>query len=849
MERVLRWIWRLYPPAFRRRFVPEMERDLELRIEAGRGVGVGLVAEALLTLVRAWTRFIVRPVTLEGLVTDLAVALRSLRRAPGYAVAVVSILALALGANTAVFSVTHAVLLRALPYGAPERVYRIQPAPIGNVSPDRGWDVAPEVTALPHVEAAALYIENGGANLTTANATERISVTQVSDDFFGVLQVEPLLGPGLANVERADVVVLSYDLWRRRFGARQDVLGTRIELNDEPYEVVGVMPDDVAFPSAVDLWLPFPADPAFYSGAYGPTGFALLRAGADLEGLRSALQQGVDQRYASASIDPPPVTLTPLHEALTGSVRTPLYILLCIAGLVVLLGCLNLAGLVLSRTAQRMSELTIRRALGAARSRLFRHLAAEVLLLAAAAAVVGLGAASLTTGLLTTMLPAETPGLAEAGLDAPVLIFAAALAVVAGLLVGGLPSLYGAWADERPHVSRTATSSPLRGHVQSVLVSAQVAVAAVLVTGAALLGRSLTNLQAVPLGYDLEQVLTFRVSLPPETYGDSSARRAYLANALDGLQGIPGVEAAGATTLLPRQEGWAIGFRLVPEGVAEEDVPWATWIQVTPDYFDAMGIRTVAGRAFAEPGLGPYDQVAISETLARTLYGEAHATGAPADLHVGRDAVPTVVAAVMDGVHMRTRQATPPEVVYTLLDESRYLSFALRADGDPLLFAERVREVMRTTDPSVPVFDLTTTGRAAAQEIATERAVALLSRLFSACALILAAVGLYGLVSQALTRRRRELGIRLVMGARPRSLVRAAMGRPIGLALAGLAAGLLVSLWASRFLAPLLFEVPTRDPSALAVVCATIIGTTALAAYLPARRAARVDPGESLRAE
>ncbi len=852
MERILRWIWRLYPRSFRERFGPELDRDLRIRRDSGHRTREPDVADALTTLARAWLS--VGSAALSGhAITDVTLAVRSLRRAPGYAIGVVAILALALGANTAVFSVTHAVLLRALPYGAPERVYTVQPTPL--TIQDDQWRVDPDFTALPHVEAAALYTERGGANARIGEVTARVTLAQVTEDFFRVLDVAPLLGRGFDAGDR-DVAVLSYDFWLQAYGGNAGVIGRTLELNGRPYDIIGVMPDDIAFPAAGDLWLTFPTEMGFYTNAVGPSALALLRPGADAGEVAEIINDRAAAQYADADIPPgfqrPPVRVQPLREKLTGPVRPSLYALMGIAGLVVLLGCLNLAGLVLSRTTQRMSALSIRRALGASRSRLFTQLMAEVLILAGLAGVIGLGTASVTTTVLRGMLPAATPGLEHAGVGFPVLLFSAAMAVLSGLLVGLVPSLHGAWAGEDGRPSRTSTDDRRRLRAHDVLVVGQVAVAAILVAGASLLGSSLRNLEAVPLGYDVEHVVTFQVRLPEVSYPDDAARAGYLGNLQEGLRGLAGVRAVGATTFLPHQDVMSIGLRLSSVGGGRNGATVATWIQVTSGYFDAIGTRAVGGTPFDEPTSGRWDRVVISESLAQAVFGDAAPDGAAAEVwRGGESSTPTVIDAVVSDVRLWGRDGQPSRMIYTNLEVSppAYLSFAVRTEGEPTLLMEGVRQVTRAVDPSVPPYDVSTTGLAAAGEIVTERAVALLSRLFSASALILAALGQYGLVAQGLARRRRELGIRLVMGAHPGQLVRSALVRPVRLAVLGLAVGVGAALWAARFLAPLLFDVEPYDPAALFIVVVLVLAVATAAAYLPARRIARIDPTESLRAE
>lgn len=848
MTRLIRLIWALYPARFRRRFSGEFAHDLRLPRRGRRG-SLTLVFDAVATLIRLWAGELRRGLPATASAADLRLAWRGLRHSPGYSLIVVAILAFALGGNTAVFSVAHAVLLKGLPYGDSDRVVGVSPTPLTLV--DDAWSVDPDFVALEQVEAAALYVDGGGANLTRDGGTSRVSLAQVTEDFFRVLGVDALLGTELMG--RGDrAVVLSHAFWVQSFGADPAAVGRELELNGRTYRIAGVMPARVAFPSPVDLWLPFPTEFEFYSSAYGPEGLALLADGADVGALRTIVEDRVRAKYADRDYQPP-IRITGLRDQLTGEVRAPLLVLLAIAGLLVLLGCLNLAGVVLSRNAARAGELSVRRALGAGRLRLFAQLVVEVAVLAGLGGVASLATAAASAGLLRRMLPGGTPGLDGGAVSVPVLGFAAAATAGAALAVGVLPALQGAFVGERPHAGHATTEDRRSKRLQAGLVVVQVALAFVLVAGATLLGRSLRNLEAVPLGYDLDRVLTFQVRLPEGAYPDDEAVRGYLRDVKQGIGGIAGVVDVGTTTFLPQQQAMSMGLRMRPSGAGEEEGRLVTWVQVDRDYFRAVGIPVLEGRPFAAPGesAAGFDRLVINRTLAERMFpGGGAAAGRNVTLQ-SRSTIEARVEAVVGDVHLFDQRSAADDIIYTDigLSPSRFLGFAVRSQGDPASLAERVRAVAAAVDPKIAPFNLATTAQSAARQIAVESAVARLSMIFSVSALGLAALGLYGLVSQGIVRRRRELGIRLALGARPAGLVRNAMAGPLLLTVLGLIGGLVAALAAAGPVAPLLFEVAPRDPMLLAGVVAAVVGVAALSSFVSGRAALAVDPVESLRAE
>ncbi|MGD8330231.1 MAG: ABC transporter permease [Acidobacteriota bacterium] len=847
MRRLIRLVWALYPARFQRRFATELQRDLRLRRDA---TGVAQLVDALVTLLRLWALETRRLLRWDAPFRDLRLALRGVRHAPGYSLLVVAILALALGGNTAVFSVTHAVLLKGLPYGAPDRVFDVSPVP--QISTDEGWFVAPDFSALEQVEAVALYVDGGGANLSRDGAGTHVSLAQVTEDFFPVLGVDALIGSARMTRNEREIV-LSHAFWVQAFGAARDIVGRDLELNGRSYRIAGVVPAGVAFPSPVDLWLPFPTDAGFYASAYGPSGVVRLVASGDVDVVAGFVGDRTRARYAEMDRNPPGTRLTGLREQLTGGVRTPLVVLLSIAALLVLLGCFNLAGVVLSRNGARLHELRMRRALGAGRWRLFRQLFIEVVVLATFGGLASVVAATMAAGLLRRMLPGATPGLDGVAINAPVLGFAAAITAVAALFVGLLPALQGAFVGEQPRGLHTATGDRRNRRAQGVLVVGQVALAFGLVVGATLLSRSLRNLEAVPLGYDLERVLTFQVRLPEAAYPDDLSRAAYLRDMKAGLRGQGEIVAVGATSYLPQEEAMFAGLFLGRPDAddAEGELGWL--VKADRDYFRAIGIPVLQGRLFDEPGADAIgrDRLVITRRLADSLFPEGGVVAGRTVTLRSRVRIDARIEAVVGDVRLGDQRSRPDPVVYTDLERapSAFLGFAVRASADPAALADSVRSVAAEIDPEIAPFNLATTAQAAARQIAVESALARLSLIFSASALLLTALGLYGLVSQGIVQRRRELGIRLALGARRTRLLRGVIALPLRLTLAGLLAGLSIALVGADQLTPLLFEVAPRDPWLLAGVGAVVTGVAILAALLSGRAALALDPAEALRAE
>jgi len=855
--RLLALLLRLYPTAVRRRFEGEILASARAAAAAGRGRPAAVLLDGAATLVRAWAAVVARGLAgvrpgraLEALARDGALALRGVRRRPLQGVVVVGTLALALGANGAVYTVTHAVLLRTLPYDGAERIMAVAAPPLAMYRVDDGfnWRAGAELVEAEGVEAAATYFEDAGANLMAGDDASRVRLAQVSGDFFRVMGVRMHLGHGITPADEGQPrAVLGWELWWRAYGGDPGVLGRTIHLSGHPYVVTGVAPPEVDFPGGTELWASDPPVADFYGAALGPSVVARIRPGArplveaalerwDAAERAEAGEGG--QYYRTPGLDP-------LLAHITEEVRVPLLLLAGAAAVVLLLGCVNVAGVLLARVAGRRPELAMRRALGAGRGRLFGQLMAETLVLALLAGVLSVVLAAAAVPLLRGFLPAGTPRLESIRPGALTLAFAAAATVVAGLLAGLAPAAAAAAGGAHPDRRRPDTRRGQR--VLGALTSFQVALAMVLVVAAVLLGRSLAELRAVPLGYDTEGVLTLEVRLPLEHYPDPHNQLAYVEDVSARLARLPGVVAVGASSRLPLTNSMGRGMGVRPAEAPPETDQMARFAAVTPGWFAAMGIPLVAGTTLSSADAA---DVILSAEVADSLFGNAPAA-VGREVSIGRRAVPGRVVGVVGNVRYMGPEDPSRRALYVeLADEPvTWPGFTVRVAGDPAELMPAVRAVLREVDASVPPFALRTTGAAVGEELAARRAVAVMAELFGVAALLLAVLALYGLLAQGVAQRRRELGVRLALGATGGQVMRLVLRRGLGFAAMGLVVGAALSLAAVRLVEGILFQVPARDPGILLAAAAVVAAAAVAASWWPARRAARTDPALSLRGE
>ncbi len=797
---------------------------------------------------------------------DLAYALRRLRQAPAFTLVALATLALGIGANTAIYSLVNGVLLRPLPYPEPERLVSVSQVWEGRravYSPPNFLDVQAQSRSFAALAAHA----EGEATLTGRGEPVSVPGAEVSATFFDVMGVHPLQGrfflPGENDPARNKVVVISHRLWSERFGADPAVIGTSLTLDRQPFTVVGVAPPGFDFPAERALWNPLAYDDNFRSGRgawylrvvgrLGP-GINVAQASSEVATIAARLAKAYPDMNEGVG-----GSVVGLQESLVGDTRPALLVLMGAVGLVLLIACVNVANLMLARVLSRETELAVRTALGAGRGRLVRQLLTESLLLGGLGGLLGLALASvLKDALLATQGPA-LPRSIDVPLDASVLTFAALLSVGTGLVFGLVPALV---------VARRATSQSLRegargllrgrgGRLRSGLIVGEIALAMVLVSGAGLLVRSFSQLSRVDPGFRPGQALTFRLSLPETAYPDDARRTQWVTRLLERLQGLPGVDAVGGVLALPLSGSrWSFSFEVDgrPRLPAAQQPSLETRV-ATPGYFHALGLRVVRGRGFSEAdGPGAPRVVLLSESAVKRHFPDQDPLGQRLTIGWDSSATPPtggeIVGIVADVKEAGLGEPSPPQVYLPYAQKPiGALSFVVRSSVPPASLGPSVRRVVAELDPSLPVARLRTFDEIVARSVAEPRLNALLLGVFAAAALLLAALGIFGVVSYGVAQREREFGIRVALGADPGAVLRLVLRGAAGLSVLGVALGLLGTLGLSRFLAGLLFELSPTDPVTLGSVAAGLALTALVASYVPARRATRVDPLVALRSE
>ena len=807
------------------------------------------------------------------LLQDIRYGLRVLWKSPGVTLAAVVSLALGVGANTAIFSVVNSTLLRALPYAEPDRVVLLW-----GDSPAEGSRrkqvSATDVDDWRHQNGVFEEVTTFGdwsATFLDGGEPERVPGTQVGDGFFRVMRGTPMLGrvflPEEQEEGRDNVVVLGHGLWRRRFGGDPSVVGRAVNLGGRPYTVVGVMPAEFRpLPPSLN-------DPPgqFYRPVAEPHD-ETERASRHLRAL-ARLKDGVTVGQAQAEMGviasrierahPESntgygVRLVTLTEDTVGTLRPALLALSGAVLFVLLIACANVGNLLLARSSARRREFAVRAALGAGRARIVRQLLTESVLLALAGGAAGLLLALWGVGLVESLGSRVTPLLSGVRVDVRVLGFTALVSVLAGLAFGLAPALQVSRPDLNEALKaggRSGGGAGAGGRLRSALVVAEVALALVLLAGAGLLVRSVVRLRAVDAGFDPSNLLTMNLTLPSARYRDGAAQAAFFERLGRQLESLPGVEAAGFTSVLPFSGNFdgrslAVEDHPVPRG---QEASVDLFIS-TPGYLRAMQIPLVEGRALDERDAKESPLVAVvSETAARRLWPGQTALGRRVKFP-GSEKSPqpwrTVVGVVRDVKHYGLdrgdlMQLYLPEAQYP----TSYMTLVVRSQGEPAALLGAVRREVAAADRELPVFGVATMESLLADSVALRRFSMLLLAAFACVAVALAGVGVYGVISYTVAQRTREIGVRVALGARPRDVLRLVLGRGLGLAGLGIALGLAGGLALTQALSSLLYGVGARDPLTFASVAALLGAVALLACLVPARRATKVDPMVALRYE
>jgi putative ABC transport system permease protein len=806
---------------------------------------------------------------MDTLLQDVRYALRRLRRSPGFTVVAVLTLALGIGANSAIFSVVNAVLLRSLPYEEAERLVLVahvnregNPAPM---SPANFRDVRAEARSLEDLS----FWHYSGRTLTGVGDPVRLQGAAVGERFFEVMRARPLLGRTFRADEnepgRNRVAVLGHAFWQQRFGADPRVVGRTVTLDGEPYEVVGVMPEEFGFPGNRDLWFPREYDADFVSdasrGAWFISGIGRLKPGVPHEQAArevAALGKRLQQQYPDSNTGLE-FTSVSLYEQTVGNVRVSLLVLLGAVGLVLLIACANVANLLLARAAAREGELAVRTALGAGRGRLVRQLLAESVILGLLGGAAGLLLAVWGTSALVALEPQGIPRLADVRVDGTVVAFTLGVALLSGLLFGLLPAMQvtrSGLAGSLREGGRGALSGRGSIRTRNALVVAEMALAVVLLAGAGLLIRSFVQLQSVDPGFRSEGALSFTLALPDAAYGEGDAGAVFYRGLLERLEALPGVRSAAAVSDLPM--GNSANFLTFEVEGREPPTPGqepvSQILRVTPDYFRTLGIPVARGREFsAEDRAGAPGVVVINQETARRFFPGEDPIGKRILLSLGPDttSVPWEVVGVAGDVRQFGVDADPQPAMYfpAAQGPSGSMGVVVRTAVPPLSLAGAVRRAVAGLDPNLPVNELRPLEQLTADSVSQPRFYMLLLSVFAGTALALAAIGIFGVISYGVAQRTREIGVRMALGAEPASVLRVVVGGALGLAGIGVGLGVLGALAGTRLLSGLLYGVAATDPLTYAGVAVLLLGVAALASWLPARAAVRVDPVVALRAE
>jgi len=809
---------------------------------------------------------------MSTLIQDIRYGLRMLAKNPGFAAVAVLTLALGIGANTAIFSVVNTVLLLPLPYKDADRLVMVWG---NNVTSGFATE---QVSALDladwraqnHVFEAMAASTDVMYTLTGAGEPTTIIAYQFSPEYFHVLGVEPVLVRTFAPEEdqpgKNHVAVLGYRLWQSRFGGDLGIIGKTATLDGEPYTIIGVMPRGVVYPGATELWTPLTVPP----GANVNRNFrylrviALLKRGVTVQQAQvemNAIAGRLAREYPNTNKDISATNIIGLRQMISGDIRPALLVLFAAVGFVLLIACANVGNLLLARAVGRQKEVAVRAALGASRARLVRQFLTESVLLGLAGGTVGLLLASWGAGALVAMFPPtianlSIPRVDEIPTDSRVLGFALAASLLTSLLFGVMPALesFGPNINESLKESGRSLAGSARGRrFRSALVVSEVALSLILLSAAGLTIKSFVHLLRGDLGFNSKNVLSMRVLLPGygSKYYAESQQLAFSDQAIARIKSLPGVQSVGTVTFLPLS-GWWGSRQVSVEGqlASPGQKPDVVWSSVTRDYFDAMKIPLIKGRSFADQDVQGAPAVAIiSESLARRLWPKEDPVGKRVAIEGFKQ--PREVVGVVGDVRQLGLTSEKTSEVYVPFAQvpTRLLCFAIRTASDPSGLAKAAQREIWAVDKDQAVAYVMSMDQLASESLAPQRIITLLLGIFAGSALLLAAVGMYGVISYSATQRTHEIGIRMALGARSADVLKLVVGQGLVLVLAGVVIGLAGALGLMRFVSSLLYGVRASDPATFVSVAAVLTVVALVASYIPARRAAKVDPMVALRYE
>ena len=802
---------------------------------------------------------------MDSIIKDIRYGVRSLLKRPGFTVIALVALALGIGANTAIFSLVNAVVLQPLPYPEPDRLVWV----FGNI---RNGGNRASVAPADFIDyrnqnktfeqfAASVSITNP-ANLTGSGEPERLSASVITGNYFQAFGVAPALGRGftLENEKSGQdqVTVLTYALWQRRFGGDPAIIGKTIVLDGKAVQVIGVMSPDVTLPQQADLWLPMNFDAAAemkqrFAHFLRPIGrlkkgVSMEQAQADTDLIAAQLERQYPESNTGWNL-----RLVSLQQQLVGSSRTTLFILFGAVGLVLLIACANVANLLLVRAAGRQKEIALRTALGASRFRIVRQMITESLLLALLGGVLGTALATWGVHMLVSLSEGSIPPTAKVKVDVTVLGFTLLLSIVTGVLFGLVPAFRTMKVnlnDSLKEGVRGGGEGAMHNRTRSLLIVFESAIAVMLLIGAGLLVRSLVALQRVNPGFSANNVLTMRIDLARNKYNGPDKTAAFFEQLEGRIVNLPGVEAVGAITELPLS-GQPNDMPFTVEGrppVSPDQAFGADFRRINQHYFEAMRIPLLRGRDFTEQEVRQGDKVlVVSQQLVATVFPNEEALGKR--LITGMRSEPYQIIGIVGDIRHNSLAGTPSATMYFPTRQTGRVNFVIRTQGDPLAIVGAVRQEVKALDPDQPIASVRSMNDWVNSSVAAPRYRTTLLALFAALAMILAATGIYGVMSYSVAQRTHEIGVRMAMGARQFDVLKLVVRQGMLLTLIGVVLGLGGAYALTRVMSTLLFGVTAKDPLTFGVVAALLIVVAFLACFVPARRATKVDPLIALRYE
>jgi putative ABC transport system permease protein len=812
--------------------------------------------------------------TVETLWQDLRYGVRVLVNAPGFTAIAILTLALGIGANTAIFSVVNGVLLKPLPYPQPQKLVTVWGRFTGIGLPDdRNWISAPEfrdIQDLNHSFSEVAAMTDASFNIA-AGSPERIEGAAVSPSLFPMLGIRPVVGrvftPEEAQPGRDQELLLGYGLWARRFGSDPNVTGRTLDANGHSMTVVGVLPQGFDYPLKAEMWQPLAFSTQDLTpdnrGNHGYLVLGRIKPSLTTEQARSDMEAASKEMMARNPTYPYSkfnftFLLVPLLEQTVGDVQAALWVLCGTVGFVLLIACVNIASLMLGRASAREREMAIRMVLGARRSRIVRQLLTESLLLAGLGGLTGLILAPFALREIVHAGNVALPRMANVKIDGGVLLFTVAIALLTGIVFGLFPawqSARGTPYEDLKEGGRTSSEGGSSGRVRQALVICETALSIVLLVGAGLLMHSFLRVLGVDPGFHADRVLTMRVSLPQETYAKPEQVRAFYREVLRRIGHSPGVEAAGATAALPLSGLGGSGTTTIDTQAVPLDqrTPEADWRPVTPGYVEAIGMRVLRGRGFVDSDSETSAPVAvIDDTLAHSFFPNEDPVGKRLHLGgMGSSSPWLTIVGVVAHVHYRALEAPSRVQVYWPEAQRPYntMSLAIRTSLNPLTLSGAVQQEIHAVDPDQPVYQIRSMEQLRSDWLSQRFLALLLVGLFAALALTLAVVGIYGVMSYAVTRRTYEMGIRLALGAQPGDVMGMILSQGSILVGIGLGGGIIAALGLTRLMTAMLYSVTPTDPLAYLGGAVLLALVALLACWIPARRAMRVDPIVALRYE